>query len=138
MNVNLLVDSSIWIRTQLPRSAGPFLNYLDQARRRDQIVTTGMIRLEVLVGMPTWEDLASLVDDFDSLPEVAPGRDTWTEAGRIGMRLHKRGIHLGSADLLIAAIALEHGLTLVHADRDFELLARHERIKAVSLVHLVR
>ena len=97
-----------------------------------------MVRLEVMRGAPSWEELLLTQEDLERLVQVEPTSETWTEAGRMGLRLHKRGIQIGNADLLIATVAMEHGMTLLHADRDFEMLAKHEKVKTESLLHLVR
>ena len=135
--MNLLVESSVWIHSQLPQTAEAFLGYLDWARSEHRIVVTGMVRLEVMAGARTWEELLAMQEDFDHLTNVEPGPDTWTEAARIRMRLRHRGFHLRSPDLLIAAVALENSLTLVHADHDFEPLADVEGLKTESLLHLM-
>jgi predicted nucleic acid-binding protein len=49
--------------------------------------------------------------------------------------LRKKGITIRSTpDTLIAGIAIHHGLTLLHNDRDFELMSRHvEGLRVVNL-----
>jgi len=42
--------------------------------------------------------------------------------GREGIRLRQRGTPVGDLDLLIASTALYHDLTLLTADRDFEMV----------------
>ena len=53
------------------------------------------------------------------------------------MRMRTKGFNLRAQDLLIAGVALENDLTLLHADRDFEYLAQHEGLKTESLLHLL-
>jgi len=96
-----------------------------------------MVRLEVMLGAQTWNELLDLQLMFSGLVEIAPRDVTWNEAGRLSMRMKGRGFHLRAQDLLIASVALENNLTLVHADRDFDCLAEHEGLKTESLLHLV-
>jgi predicted nucleic acid-binding protein len=50
---------------------------------------------------------------------------TWTEAARIVFDLRRVGLTLKNPiDALIAQSAIEHSLTIVHDDQDFELIAR--------------
>jgi predicted nucleic acid-binding protein len=51
--------------------------------------------------------------------------DTWTEAARIVFDMRRTGLTLKNPiDALIAQSAIEHDLTIVHDDQDFELIAR--------------
>lgn len=50
---------------------------------------------------------------------------TWTEAARLVFEMRRLGLTLKNPiDALIAQTALDHNLTIVHDDQDFELIAR--------------
>lgn len=50
---------------------------------------------------------------------------TWTEAARLVFEMRRLGLTLRNPiDALIAQTALDHNLTIVHDDQDFELIAR--------------
>ncbi len=135
--MNLLVDSSIWISTLGDKGVPGFVDYVDRARTKHQIVTTGMITLEVLLGAESWNQLLELQLHFETLRGFEPTSQTWVDAGRMAMRMRSSGFRLRAQDLLIARVAIENNLTLVHADRDFEPLAEHEGLKTESLLHFV-
>jgi predicted nucleic acid-binding protein len=51
--------------------------------------------------------------------------DSFAEAARIFFQCRKRGLTIRSTiDCLIAQIALEHDLLLLHSDQDFDLMAK--------------
>ncbi|MFC5667346.1 PIN domain nuclease [Kitasatospora misakiensis] len=57
--------------------------------------------------------------------------DVWRRARELRFALAESGAHrsVGVVDLLLAATALHHGLTVLHYDRDFETLAEHTGLK---------
>lgn len=60
------------------------------------------------------------------MPQEPTSASTESRAIQVQGELAARGHHRGPgvADLLIAAIAEEQGLTVLHVDRDFELIAQ--------------
>jgi predicted nucleic acid-binding protein len=48
----------------------------------------------------------------------------WEEAGELGWLLGRKGMHVKSLDLLIAAYALAHGVPLLARDADFDRMRR--------------
>jgi predicted nucleic acid-binding protein len=48
----------------------------------------------------------------------------WEEAGELGYFLGRRGTTVKSLDLLIAAYALAHGVSVLTADADFRTMRR--------------
>lgn len=62
------------------------------------------------------------------------GRGVVEKAVDLYRAVRRRGITVrSSVDCLIAACALRHGLTVVHVDRDFDLLARVAPLEQRSL-----
>jgi predicted nucleic acid-binding protein len=62
------------------------------------------------------------------------GADGWTEAARIYFDLRQQGLTVRSTlDCCIAVVALQHDLTLLHNDQDYERIAsvrplKHKRV----------
>ena len=135
--MNLLVDSSVWLWITGERAAPRFVNYFNAAQAAHTICSTGMVRLEVMLGAESWNELLELQLLFSGFVEVEPRGETWDEAGRLNMRMRAKGFNLKAADLVIASVAIENSLRLVHADSDFESIAQHEGLKTESLLHLV-
>lgn len=93
---------------------------------RDDVVLCTPVALELLYSARSrtdYEEIASGLDGFQHLP-----LDSRCEALAVRTQalLAARGQHRGPApvDLLIAAIADAYGVTLLHYDRHFDVIAR--------------
>ena len=76
-----------------------------------------------LIGVKTPERWAILDEQLGALEQVSITDLTWTRAARMGNELARRGQSVPLPDLLIAATALLHGLTLWTVDGDFKRIA---------------
>lgn len=121
-----LVDTSIWV-DYLRGNATPRVRVLKVLLAGDQIVGVAPIVLqEVLQGADTDERFEKWRKYFTGLCCYAP-RDpvaTHVEAARMYQSCRRAGkTPRSSNDCLIARIAVEHALLLLHDDRDFEAIA---------------
>ena len=91
-----------------------------------QVATCGMVELELLYSSRSPDDYArrrqQLRDGFESLPMPD---EIWRRALHVQEELARTSAHRGAAlpDLLIAATAERHGVTVLHYDRDYDLIA---------------
>ena len=125
----VLVDTSVWIEVFRKRS--PLR--LDDVIDFDEIVTCLPVRQEVLQGFDEEESFLLAREAMDALPIVESplGSATFEEAVRLYRSARRAGFTVRSGvDCLIAACALRHNLSVLHADRDFDLLARVSPLKA--------
>jgi predicted nucleic acid-binding protein len=122
-----LVDTSVWIDF-LRGSATPQVTALRQLLTETQPVGTAPIIVqEILQGATSPQRFKRLRRYFAEIPCFAAASpiDTHVEAARLYLRCRTAGsTPRSSNDCLIAAIAIEHGLILLHDDRDFELIGR--------------
>jgi hypothetical protein len=119
----LLVDTSAWIEL-FRRPAG-----LDLARigELDEIVTCLPVVQEVLQGFTDEAAFRTAREAMWSFPIVESplGEGVFEEAVGLYRTARRAGFTVRSGvDCLIAACAIRHDLTVVHVDRDFDLLAR--------------
>lgn len=98
----------------------------------NQAATTPPILFEILRGARTLQEAESLKHRLRSLHVLPFLEADWSEAAEWGARLTRKGISAKSMDLLIAFKAAQNGLTLLHADKDFDRLARHSSLKVES------
>lgn len=87
---------------------------------------TPLIMQEVLQGAKTEKDFHTLHRYLAGQRFYLPDdpRDAAVKAAKIYFTLRKQGITVsGSNDCLIAQIAIEHGLFLLHGDSDFDRIA---------------
>lgn len=84
-------------------------------------------RLEVLFGARSPSHREELEADLDAIfPPVSMPKDPWRWAERAQHELTGRSQHRGPGvvDLLVAATAVHHDLTVLHVDNDFPAIAR--------------
>ncbi len=89
-----------------------------------------MIYQEILLGAASPRHFAKLREYFGSLPFLLPAHpiDTYAAAAELYVACRKQGITPRSPhDCLVARIAAEHTVALLHDDRDFEALARIDK-----------
>lgn len=123
----ILVDTSVWIdylKGRTTEAAAQFSRVLDEGQ---PFGITSVIYQEILQGADSDTSFARLDKYlrtqlfFHLLDPVA----SYTEAARLYYRCRRVGITLRSTiDCLIAQTAIEHGLVLLHNDRDFEAIAK--------------
>ena len=89
-----------------------------------QIATCGMIDLELLYSARSGPDHQAIVLDRALLPRVPIDDGCFDRAIHVQGELADQGLHrsVGLEDLLIAASAEQAGLTVLHYDRDFDLI----------------
>ena len=95
------------------------------------------IYLEVLQGSRTEKDFRKLKKYLETQVffEVTRGKESYAEAARMFFILRKKGITIGgSADCLIARVAIENDLYLLHQDEDFTRISRHFPLKIWNII----
>ena len=91
-----------------------------------EVATCSVIDLELLYSARTHADLVGALRERRALPHVAMAQSDFDRAIEVLERLARRGHHraAGIPDLLIAAVAERNGLTLLHYDKDFDVIAK--------------
>jgi hypothetical protein len=119
----LLVDTSAWVEVfRRP----PRLD-LDAHGGLDEVVTCLPVIQEVLQGFRDERAFRVAREAMLALPliESPLPRERFLDAPVLYRDARRAGYTVRSAiDCLIAACALRHGLTVLHRDRDFSLLAK--------------
>ncbi len=121
----ILVDSAVWI-DWLRGQATPAVIRLDDLLDEAEACIAPVILQELLQGARSAQALAELRQRFAVLPllEPAPGGATYAEAGALYTRCRWAGKTPRSPhDCLIAQLAIEFEVPLLHDDRDFETIA---------------
>jgi predicted nucleic acid-binding protein len=121
-----LIDTSVWIDSLRQADNAPARFFRSLIADRAPFGISGAIYQEVLQGARTDRDFQQLRRHLGSLAFYHPldPVETYAEAAALYRRCRERGITIRSTlDCLIARIAVEHGLILVHNDRDFDRLA---------------
>ncbi len=128
----VLVDTSLWIEVFRKRSRLRLEDVVDF----DDIVTCLPVRQEVLQGFDDEGVFLLARDAMEALPIVESplGSGAFDEAVRLYRSARRAGLTIRSGvDCLIAACALRHHLSILHCDRDFDLLARIAPLEALNV-----
>jgi predicted nucleic acid-binding protein len=119
-----IVDSSAWIEL-FNHGDSPTGSQVAGLVERDDVLITGLIRCEVLVGFRSDSKFRRVRDSLDNYESLDDGEDAVRDrAIEIYRRCRKKGVTVRSlVGCLIAAAALEHDLPILHRDRDFDAIA---------------
>lgn len=123
-----LVDSSIWIlvfRRNRPLKIESIVDL-------EEVVTCLPVVQEVLQGFRDEESFRIAQEAMWSFPIVES--PLTADIFRAAVKLYRSGRRAGltvrsGVDCLIAACALRHNLTILHKDRDFDLLAKISELR---------
>ena len=125
----IVIDTSAWIEF-LRDTGSPVCIRVDQLLGGD-VATCDPIRMEVLAGA---RDERHLVDLRRLLARasVIPTQPTdYEEAAALYRICRRKGETVRRLiDCLIASITIRAGLPILHADADFEVLARHTDLRS--------
>ena len=128
----LLVDTSVWI--EVFRKASRLR--LDHVVDFDEVATCLPVVQEVVQGFRDERAFQTARDAMYALPMVASpltppvfdlAIDLYRAARRSGFTIRS------GVDCLIAACAIRHSLTVLHRDRDFDLLAKVSALESRRL-----
>lgn len=121
----VLVDRSVWIDL-LRNQSTPQTVMLRKLLEDNAAALAPVIYQKILQGAASAERLIKLRNYFSTLPFLLPAHPikTYEKAAEIYAHCRFRGYTPRSPhDCLIARIAIEHKVRLLHDDRDFDMLA---------------
>lgn len=120
-----LVDTSIWVHALRPGGNPAIRAALRPLIVSGEAAVTEWILLELLTGLRASERNETLLRWFEPIARLDFGLgDVWEKTWETAAKLRRRGVSPTAADCLIAAVAMEHRVPLVHCDADFEAMKR--------------
>ena len=114
----ICADTSVWIEA-LRGESGPAGVHFAELVEAGEVVVPTPVRIEVHAGAPR-RQFAELVRGFRGMQGLVPGPATWEKVEAWVGEAVAAGQRFGLADLLIGAIAAEHGAQVWSLDGDFE------------------
>jgi len=129
----LLIDTSLWVPIYRDAS-GAVSQRVQSVIGNEEFVFCQFVRAELLQGCRDEREWARTLEYLDDQSYLEMSLGGWTEAARIYFELRQRGLTVRSTlDCCIAVVAIEHDLTLLHNDQDYEKVAvvrplKHKRV----------
>ena len=133
-DVNMvLVDTTVWIDFFAGHNTRQVAALAAFFCRDEDVCTCGVVLTEVLQGIRKEADYRRTLSRFDALLYLPMGRKTFVRAAELYRSLRAEGITIRKpVDCMIAAVAIEHGVQLLHNDRDFDAIAAYGGLKLAA------
>ncbi len=130
----VLVDTSAWILALKKGPAVRARGVIDGLLAGGRIAIIPVIRLELLGGTKSQVEFQRLDRRLGALHQLPLAQSEWDESAGLAFKLRRMGMTVPYIDIIIAAVAILHGLPLIHADRHFDLIAGEVKLKAENLL----
>ena len=130
----ILVDTTTWIEFLAGRS-GEHVDTLKSSIEHDEdICLCGVILTEVLHGIRNDRQFEKTKRYLDTLIYLPISHTAFLKSAEIYRSLRKKGITIRrSLDCMIASVAIEHGIHLLHNDKDFDPIEKHCGLKTMRI-----
>lgn len=119
----VLVDTNVWIAyfrgERAPAQVQPAAEVLHGLIVEDRVVLCGVVEMELYNGLRE-NERDTLETQLSALEFLETSREAFRRAGTVLGGLRRQGVTIPSPDALIAALCLQHGLTLLENDKHFE------------------
>ncbi len=129
----VLVDTTVWIDFFIDRGTPQVAVLAQLLSEGEDICTCGVILTEVLQGIREERDYERTATRFDNFLFLDMERDTFVKSADLFRALRRQGITIRRPiDCMIAAVAIQHGIWLLHSDRDFDPIAKHCGLRVIE------
>ncbi len=118
MPTEYMVDSNVYI--DLLRLNRDPLPLLENWAGLENLVTCGMVRLEVLRGIRERKSYGRFASFMDLMTNVRSDDNFWIESTALAWKLDRKGKVIPGTDVIIAASALHLGAAILTSDKHFE------------------
>ena len=131
MTSNILADTSIWI--EFFKHGSKIGDKLAELIMKNSICTCGVVLFELVQGVKTENEKDLVSDTLSNLEYFEMSVSLWEKAGEISAKLKKNGLNLPLSDIFIAAICLEHNLSIFTLDKHFEQIPKVKVYKVYNV-----
>ena len=130
----ILVDTTVWIDFFAARSL-PHVAALETIiKRRENICICGIILTEVLQGIRKDTEFKKTRDLFNTLILLPMPYTVFLRSAEIYRKLSKKDITIRKPlDCMIASVAIENDIPILHNDKDFQPIEKRCGLKVLSL-----
>lgn len=128
----ILVDTTVWVDLFRGRNTAQVKALERFLADGEDICTCGLILTEVLQGIREDSEYRRTRSRFDALLYLPMDRESFVNAADLYRTLRRKGVTIRKpVDCMIAAVAIEHDVPLLHNDRDFDRISEHSKLKVV-------
>ena len=129
----VLIDTTVWIDFFAARQL-PHVTALERLiKGREDICICGIILTEVLQGIREKNEFRKTKELFNTMIFLPMPYSVFLGAAEIYRTLRRKGITIrNSIDCMIASVAIENDIILLHNDRDFIPIERHLGLKVLT------
>ena len=130
----ILVDTTVWIDFFAARTS-PHVAALEALLEdRENVCICGIVLAEVLQGIRSDADYRKTKKYFEALLFLPMTQRVFLRCAELYRSLRKKGVTVRKPlDCMIASVAIEHDLPVLHNDRDFDHIAKHSKLKVMKL-----
>ncbi len=133
----VIIDTSVWLFALKRDFNLEIKKFVEKIVLNEDVAINGIIKLELLGGARSQKEYTRLKSRLDSLHFIDSDKKLWDESCGLAFSLKRKGISVPYTDIVIAASSILTDALLIHADRHFNLIKEHIRLKAESLLHLL-
>jgi len=120
-----LVDTTVWIDLFADRNTPQVSLFESLIAKREDICLCGVILTEVLQGIKDEKEYSKTLVVLSNLIYLPMEFNTFLLAADIYRSTRSKGITIrNSVDCMIAAVCIENNISILHNDKDFDLIAK--------------
>jgi len=129
----ILVDTTVWIDFFAGRPRHHLATLEQLLQTGEDICICGIVLAEVFQGIRSDSEYTKTKDYFESLVFLPMTHATFLRSSQMYRALQKKGLTIRTPlDCMIASVAIEHGVPLLHNDRDFDKIANRTNLEVVK------
>ncbi len=129
----VMVDTTVWVDF-FSANSHPHVEALEKLiAEREDICLCGVILTEILQGIRDDAEFKKTRDLLTNLVFLPMSYSVYLSSAEIYRALRRKGITIRkSVDCMIAAVAIEHKIPLLHNDKDFIPIEKHFDLKCLK------
>ena len=126
----VLVDRTVWIEFFSDRNEPHVVTLQELIENEEDLSLCGVILTEVLQGIRSDTDFIKIKEYLGDLIFLPMRQATFLRSTEIYRSLRKQGITIRKpVDCMIASVAIDYDIHLLHNDRDFDHIAKHSKLR---------
>ncbi len=114
----ILADTSVWIEFFKQRSGTG--DALEALILENSVWTCGVVLFELVQGVKSDSEKSQILATLSHLKYAEMSKSLWQKAGDLSVALRKKSLTIPLSDIFIAAIAIEHNLSVFTLDGHFK------------------